>query len=177
MDSPRTSDESNQEEKISETNAKIISTTVLEMKEGTILEKPAITTTVHEMKVKNYHLVEKKQETLWSLPLWPNEFLERYSKGSDWSDSDKMTLLIHSRSISKYDPEVDDCPFCKVVQENIVDGKTIRTEAKYFIGEPYLDENEMTQESLQRFEETWLELWKPQDWKSENHDKECLILK
>ena len=151
MNNPRTS----------ETPAKITSTTVLEMKEGTILEKPAITTTVHEMKVKNYHLVEKKQETLWSLPFWPNEFLERYSKGSDWSGQSEMTLMIHSRSISKFDPEVDDCPFFEVVQENIVDGQLIRTEGKYYVD---LDENEMDPEDLQRFEETWLNLWKPQDW-------------
>ena len=32
--------------------------------EGKILETHAITTTVHEMKVKGFHLVEKKQETL-----------------------------------------------------------------------------------------------------------------
>ena len=50
--------------------------------EGKILETHAITTTVHEMKVKGYHLVEKKQETLVD------------PKASD--STPKMTILILS---------------------------------------------------------------------------------
>ena len=112
--------------------------------EGKILETHAITTTVHEMKVKGYHLVEKKQETLVD------------PKASD--STPKMTILIHSRSISTDDPSIDDR--CYVVQENITDGKVIRTECK-----KYLDQNEtkMTPEEVQKFEEDWSSLWKPMD--------------
>ena len=107
------------------------------------LETHAITTTVHEMKVKGYHLVEKKQETLVD------------PKASD--STPKMTILIHSRSISTDDPSIADR--CYVVQENITDGVVIRTESK-----KYLDQNEteMTPEEVQRFEEDWCNLWKPQ---------------
>ena len=110
--------------------------------EGKILETHAITTTVHEMKVKGFHLVEKKQETLVD------------PKASDGAP--KMTILIHSRSISTDDPSIDDR--CYVVQENITEGEVIRTE-----GKKYLDQNEteMTQEEVKKFEEDWSKLWKP----------------
>ena len=110
--------------------------------EGKVLETHAITTTVHEMKVKGFHLVEKKQETLVD------------PKASDGAP--KTTILIHSRSISTDDPSIDDR--CYVVQENITDGEVIRTE-----GKKYLDQNEteMTQEEVQKFEEDWIKLWKP----------------
>ena len=110
--------------------------------EGKVLETHAITTTVHEMKVNGYHLVEKKQETLVD------------PKASDGAP--KMTILIHSRSISTDDPSIDDR--CYVVQENITEGEVIRTE-----GKKYLDQNEteMTPEELQKFEEDWSKLWKP----------------
>ena len=110
--------------------------------EGRILETHAITTTVHEMKVEGYHLVEKKQETLVD------------PKASE--STLKMTILIHSRSISTDDPSIEDR--CYVVQENITEGEVIRTE-----GKKYLDQNEteMTQEELQKFEEDWSKLWKP----------------
>ena len=112
--------------------------------EGKILETHAITTTVHEMKVKGFHLVEKKQETLVD------------PKASDGAP--KMTILIHSRSISTDDPSIDDR--CYVVQENITEGEgeVIRTE-----GKKYLDQNEieMTQEEVERFKEDWSKLWKP----------------
>ena len=110
--------------------------------EEKILETHAITTTVHEMKVKGFHLVEKKQETLVD------------PKASDGAP--KMTILIHSRSISTGDPSIDDR--CYVVQENITEGEVIRTE-----GKKYLDQNEteMTQEEVKRFEEDWSKLWKP----------------
>jgi hypothetical protein len=109
--------------------------------EGKILETHAITTKVHEMKVKGFHLVEKKQQTLVD----PKA-----------SEMPKMTILIHSRSISTDDPSIDDR--CYVVQENITDGEVIRTE-----GKKYLDQNEteMTQEEVKRFEEDWSKLWKP----------------
>ena len=112
--------------------------------EDKILETHAITTTVHEMKVKGFHLVEKKQETLVD------------PKASDGAP--KMTILIHSRSISTDDPSIDDR--CHVVQENITEGEVIRTE-----GKKYLDKNEteMTSEEVQKFEEDWRNLWKPQD--------------
>ena len=114
------------------------------VQEGKILETHAITTTVHEMKVKGYHLVEKKQETLVD------------PKASD--STPKMTILIHSRSISTDDPSIDDR--CYVVQENITEGEgeVIRTEDK-----KYLDQNEieMTQEEVERFKEDWSKLWKP----------------
>ena len=112
--------------------------------EGKVLETHAITTTVHEMKVKGYHLVEKKQETLVD---------PRASDGAP-----KMTILIHSRSISTDDPSIDDR--CYVVQDNITEGEVIRTE-----GKKYLDKNEaeMTPEEVQKFEEDWGNLWKPQD--------------
>ena len=55
-----------------------------------------------------------------------------------------------------------------LVQENITEGEVIRTE-----GKKYLDKNEtgMTSEEIQKFEEDWRNLWKPQDkaeldWKS-----------
>ena len=110
--------------------------------EGEILETHGITTTVHEIKVNGYHLVEKKQETLVD------------PKASDGAP--KMTILIHSRSISTDDPSIDDR--CYVVQENITEGEVIRTE-----GKKYLDQNEteMTQEEVKRFEEDWRKLWKP----------------
>ena len=110
--------------------------------EGKVLETHAITTTVHEMKVNGYHLVEKKQETLVD------------PKASD--STPKMTILIHSRSISTDDPQIDDR--CSIVQENITEGDVIRTE-----GKKYLDQNEMemTQEEVKRFEEDWSKLWKP----------------
>ena len=106
------------------------------------MENHVITTTVHEMKVKGFHLVEKKQETLVD------------PKASDGAP--KMTILIHSRSISTGDPSIDDR--CYVVQENITEGEVIRTE-----GKKYLDQNEteMTQEEVKRFEEDWSKLWKP----------------
>ena len=103
------------------------------------METHAITTTVHEMKVKGFHLVEKKQETLVD------------PKASDGAP--KMTILIHSRSISTDDPSIDDR--CYVVQENITEGEVIRTEI--------LDQDEtaMTPEELKKFEEDWSKLWKP----------------
>ena len=114
------------------------------VQEGKILETHAITTTVHEMKVKGFHLVEKKQETLVD------------PKAS--ASTPKMNILIHSRSISTDDPLIDDR--CYVVQENITEGEVIRTE-----GKKYLDQNEteMTPEEVQKFEEDWCTLWKPQD--------------
>ena len=47
-----------------------------------------------------------------------------------------------------------------LVQENITEGEVIRTE-----GKKYLDKNEtgMTSEEIQKFEEDWRNLWKPQD--------------
>ena len=99
--------------------------------EGKILENHVITTTVHEMKVKGYHLVDKKQKTLVD------------PKGSDGSP--KMTMLIHSRSI-------DDRSF--VVQWNLTEGKDEQDE------DPIV-ETEMTQEEYQRFEEDWCSLWNP----------------
>ena len=114
--------------------------------------------TVHEEKVRGYHLVEKKQQTLVD----PKA-----------SDSPKMTILIHSRSISHVDPSIDNrSNWCTssglfpifatvsyVVQRNITEGEVIRTE-----GKKYLDQNEteMTQEEVKRFEEDWCKLWKPQ---------------
>ena len=55
-------------------------------KVGQILENHVITTTVHEtMMVNGYHLVDKKEQTLFD----PN--------ASD--NSPKMTIIVHSRSI------------------------------------------------------------------------------
>ena len=110
--------------------------------EGKVLETHGITTTIHEIKVNGYHLVEQKQEILVD------------TKASDYTP--EMTILIHSRSISTGDPSIDDR--CYVVQENITEGEVIRTE-----GKKYLDQNEteMTQEELQKFEEDWSKLWKP----------------
>ena len=110
--------------------------------EGKVLETHSITTTVHEIKVNGYHLVEQKQEILVD------------TKASDYTP--EMTILIHSRSISTDDPSIEDR--CYVVQENITEGEVIRTE-----GKKYLDQNEteMTPEELQKFEEDWSKLWKP----------------
>ena len=121
--------------------------------EGKILETHAITTTVHEMKVKGFHLVEKKQETLVD------------PKASDGAP--KMTILIHSRSISTDDPSIDDR--CYVVQENITEGEVIRTE-----GKKYLDQNEteMTPKEVNKFEEDWIELY----WKSLKRGSPLLLL-
>ena len=52
---------------------------------GKILENHVITTTVHEMKVNGYHLVNKKQKTIVD------------PKASDGTP--KMTIINHSRSI------------------------------------------------------------------------------
>jgi hypothetical protein len=115
--------------------------------EGKILETHAITTTVHEMKVKGFHLVKGKQETLAGLDLVD-------PKASD--STPKMTLIHYRSIISTDDPLIDDR--CYVVQENITEDEVIRTE-----GKKYLDQNEteMTQEELQKFEEDWSKLWKP----------------
>ena len=61
--------------------------------------------------------------------------------------------MIHCRSISTDDPSIDDR--CYMVQENITEGKVIRTEI--------LDQDEtaMTPEELKKFEEDWSKLWKP----------------
>ena len=69
--------------------------------EGKILETHGITSMVHEIKVNGYHLVEQKQEILVD------------PKASD--STPKMTILIHSRSISTDDPSIDDR--CYVVQD------------------------------------------------------------
>ena len=116
--------------------------------EGKILENHVITTTVHEMKVKGYHLVDKKQKTLVD------------PKGSDGSP--KMTIIIHSRSI-------DDRSY--VVQWNLtetcvysdMENKTPGFCGRYLKHEtsPILVETEMTQEEYQRFEEDWCSLWNP----------------
>ena len=112
--------------------------------EGKILETHGITTTVHEIKVNGYHLVEQKQETLID------------PKASD--SLPKMTILIHSRSILSDDPSIDDR--CYVVQKNITKYEVIRTEGKKFLDQ---NETEMTPEEVQKFEEDWRNLWKPQD--------------
>jgi hypothetical protein len=106
--------------------------------EGKILETHGITTTVHEMKVNGYHLVEKKQETLVD------------PKASDCTP--KMTMMIHSRSISTDDPCIDDRS-C-VVYQNLTEDKEVLDRRV---------ETEMTPEEAQRFEEDWWNLWKPQD--------------
>ena len=112
--------------------------------EGKILETHGITTTVHEIKVNGYHLVEQKQEILVD------------TKASDYTP--EMTILIHSRSILSDDPSIDDR--CYVVQENITEYEVIRTEGKKFLDQ---NETEMTPEEVQKFEEDWCNLWKPQD--------------
>ena len=128
--------------------------------EEKILETHAITTKVHEMKVKGFHLVEKKQETLVD---------PKASNGAP-----KMTILIHSRSISTDDPSIDDR--CYVVQENITEGEVIRTEGKKYLD---LNETEMTQEEVKKFEEDWSKLWKPRAelyWKSLKRGSPILIM-
>ena len=128
--------------------------------EEKIWETHAIPTTVHEKKVRGYHLVEKKQQTLVD----PKA-----------SDSPKMTILIHSRSISHVDPSIDNrSNWCTssglfpifatvsyVVQRNITEGEVIRTE-----GKKYLDQNEteMTPKEVQKFEEDWSLLWASYPW-------------
>ena len=112
--------------------------------EGKILETHGITSMVHEIKVNGYHLVEQKQEILVD------------TKASDYTP--EMTILIHSRSILSDDPSIDDR--CYVVQENITEYEVIRTEGKKFLDQ---NETEMTPEEVQKFEEDWCNLWKPQD--------------
>ena len=112
--------------------------------EGKVLETHGITTTVHEIKVNGYHLVEQKQEILVD------------PKASD--STTKMTILTHSRSILSDDPSIDDR--CYVVQENITENEVIRTEGKMYLDQ---NETEMTPEEVQKFEEDWCNLWKPQD--------------
>ena len=112
--------------------------------EGKVLETHGITTTVHEIKVNGYHLVEQKQEILVD------------TKASDYTP--EMTILIHSRSILSDDPSIDDR--CYVVQENITEYEVIRTEGKKFMDQ---NETEMTPEEVQKFKEDWCNLWKPQD--------------
>ena len=98
---------------------------------GKILENHIITTAVHEMKVNGYHLVDKKQKTLVD------------PKASDGTP--KMTVIKHSRSI-------DDRSY--VVQWNLTEGKVEYDEYR-------IDETQMTQEEIQRFEEDWCSLWNP----------------
>ena len=105
--------------------------------EGKILETHGITTTIHEMKVNGYHLVERKQVIL-------------VEPKADCTP--KMTTIIHSRSISTDDPCIDDRS-C-VVYDNLNEGKDCLDRRV---------ETEMTSEELQRFEEDWCILWKPQD--------------
>ena len=112
--------------------------------EGKVLETHGITTTVHEIKVNGYHLIEQKQE------------INVDPKASD--STPKMTILTHSRSILSDDPSIDDR--CYVVQENITENEVIRTEGKKFLDQ---NETEMTPEEVQKFEEDWCNLWKPQD--------------
>ena len=121
----------------------------MDRQEGKILETHIITTKVHEMKVKGYHLVEKKQLT------------NVYPKASDWSYMPSMHLLIHSRSVSIDDPSNDD--HCYLVQENITDGDCQTSEVIRTEGKKYLDqfETEMTPEEVKKFEEGWSKLWKP----------------
>ena len=90
--------------------------------------------------MNGYHLVEQKQEILVD------------PKASD--STPKMTILTHSRSILSDDPSTEDR--CYVVQENITENEVIRTEGKK-------NETEMTPEEVQKFEEDWCNLWKPQD--------------
>ena len=108
------------------------------------METHGITTTIHEIKVNGYHLVEQKQEILVD------------TKASDYTP--EMTILIHSRSIFSDDPSIDDR--CYVVQENITENEVIRTEGKKCLDQ---NETEMTPEEVQKFEEDWCTLWKPQD--------------
>ena len=112
--------------------------------EGKNLETHGITFMVHEIKVNGYHLVEQKQEILVD------------TKASDYTP--EMTILIHSRSILSDDPSIDDR--CYVVQENITEYEVIRTEGKKVLDQ---NETEMTPEEVQKFEEDWCNLWKPQD--------------
>ena len=112
--------------------------------EGKVLETHGITTTVHEIKVNCYHLVEQKQEILVD------------PKASD--STTKMTILTHSRSILSDNPSIDDR--CYVVQENITENEVTRTEGKMYLDQ---NETEMTPEEVQKFEEDWCNLWKPQD--------------
>ena len=112
--------------------------------EGKKLETHGITFMVHEIKVNGYHLVEQKQEILVD------------TKASDYTP--EMTILIHSRSILSDDPSIDDR--CYVVQENITENEVTRTEGKMYLDQ---NETEMTPEEVQKFEEDWCNLWKPQD--------------
>ena len=112
--------------------------------EGKVLETHGITTTIHEIKVNGYHLVEQKQEILVD------------PKASD--STPKMTILTHSRSILSDDPSIDDR--CYVVQENITENEVIKTEGKKCLDQ---NETEMTPEEVQKFEEDWCNFWKPQD--------------
>ena len=112
--------------------------------EGKVLETHGITTTVHEIKVNGYHLIEQKQE------------INVDPKASD--STPKMTILTHSRSILSDDPSIDDR--CYVVQENITENEVTRTEGKMYLDQ---NETEMTPEEVQKFEEDWCNLWKPQD--------------
>ena len=112
--------------------------------EGKVLETHGITTTVHEIKVNGYHLIEQKQE------------INVDPKASD--STPKMTILTHSRSILSDDPSIDDR--CYVVQENITENEVTRTEGKMYLDK---NETEMTPEEVQKFEEDWCNLWKPQD--------------
>ena len=98
---------------------------------GKILENHIITTTVHEMKVNGYHLVDKKQKTLVD------------PKASDGAP--KMTVIKHSRSIGDRS---------YVVQWNLTEGKDECVEDR-------IDETQMTQEEIQRFEDDWCSLWNP----------------
>ena len=102
--------------------------------ETIIMENHDIKTIVHEMKVNGYHLVERKTMERKQKTVHPN--------ASD--NTPKMTIFTHSRSI-------DDRSYA--VQE---------TRNWPWQASVQVVETQMTQEQVERFEEDWSNLWKPQ---------------
>ena len=91
-----------------------------------------ITTMVHEMKMNGHHLMDRKQRTSMDIV------------GTSTGLTSKITVLIHSRF-------VDDRTY--TVHETLTEGND----------EPdQVITTQMTQEEVERFQEDWINLWKPE---------------
>ena len=97
-----------------------------------------ITTMVHEMKMNGCHLVDRKQRTsMYDVHYYG-------ANGYYGHRRIKTTVLIHSRF-------VDDRSY--IVHETLKEGND----------EPdRVVKTQMTQEEVERFEEDWINLWKPE---------------
>ena len=92
------------------------------------------TTMVHEMKMDGHHLVERKQRKIYDID----------------GRSFKINVLIHSRS-------VDDRSY------SVSEARWGNTGNWFIIGKPdSVNLTQMTQAEVEKFEEDWINLWKPE---------------